>query len=358
MVSDLETLIQFAPVSTNPTAIAALLDFVQERLIRRGLHVTRIEHNHTYSLYASTTGKSHTRVLLQGHVDVVPNGQAFRRDGDRIYGRGSYDMLFAVSSYLRLIDELDDPSAHDIGLLLTGDEELGGLDGVGALMSKPHYTCDVCITPDAGDAFGDLSIAAKGIYQLIIEVTGRAHHGSRPWEGDGAAAKAARLVSILQDDFDTDDPTNSTLTVSYIEAGQVTALNQAPGTARIGLDVRFTDDVAYEHMATRIQSVCADFDAYILEQRRSEAFELDVENRFVSEFLEQYAQAIERQPQLSKAHGSSDARFFAAHGIPVIMLRPDGNGAHGDEEWLSLSSWEQFHRLLDGYVRSVSKITP
>ena len=51
-----------------------------------------------------------------------------------------------------------------------------------------------------------------------------------------------------------------------------------------------------------------------------------------------------------KAPGSSDARFFSAHNIPVIMLRPTGHGAHGDNEWISIAETEQFYQILTSYI--------
>lgn len=109
MLDTLKTLINFQPVSTNQEAVSNLLDYVEGRLRLRGLTVERIQHDGIHSLYASTRGQTHARVMLQGHIDVVPGGEAFRQDGDRIYGRGCYDMLFATASFLTLIDSLDHP---------------------------------------------------------------------------------------------------------------------------------------------------------------------------------------------------------------------------------------------------------
>jgi len=68
-------------------------------------------------------------------------------------------------------------------------------------------------------------------------------------------------------------------------------------------------------------------------------------------FVDMYKQATGTGISFIKAHGSSDARFFAERGIPVIMFRPDGGGAHGDDEWLSLESFDAFYGLLRGYVQ-------
>ncbi|MEI9914160.1 MAG: M20/M25/M40 family metallo-hydrolase [Candidatus Saccharibacteria bacterium] len=61
-------------------------------------------------------------------------------------------------------------------------------------------------------------------------------------------------------------------------------------------------------------------------------------------------EALGSKVKLTRAHGSSDARFFAARGMPVIMLRPDGDGAHGDNEWISSDSIQKFYELLKAYI--------
>ncbi len=355
-ITTLETLMDFSPVSSDQLAITNILKYIQQRLIEKGLHVERIDVHGVHSLYASTMGRKHSTVMLQGHIDVVPNGQAFRRDGDRIYGRGSYDMLFAIASYLTLIDQLDDPSHHDISLLLTSDEELGGVNGVGTIMQQPDYTADVCIIPDAGEKFGDLSIGAKGLYQLEFQLNGQAHHASRPWEGDGAADKAVRFLDELHRAFDTSSRTNSTLTIAYLDAGSILALNQGPSEAKVGVDIRYKDRAEYDRIKSIIHDLTKKFDAQIVAFQHGRSFELDIQNDYVSMFIDMYRDAIGKAPRLMIAHGSSDARYISAHGIPVVMFRPDGHGAHGDDEWLSISSWQDFHTLLTRYVTTLSRI--
>lgn len=354
MLETLRTLTSFSPVSSNQPAVAALLEYVQARLTSKGLHVRTIDTHGVYSLYASTTGRSHSTVMLQGHVDVVPGGQAFRIENSRVYGRGSFDMLFAVASYLELIDQLDDVSAHDISLFLTSDEELGGEHGAGAIMKKPEYTTDVCIIPDAGEKFGELSIGAKGIYQLELQFNGQSHHASRPWEGDNAAEKAIHFLSDIQHAFDRTSRKNSTLTISHLDAGSILSLNQGPSDARIGIDIRYRDGEEFDRISTIVHELIARYDGHIVAQQIGKSYELDIQNEYVDMFIGMYEQAIGKKPELTVAHGSSDARFFTTHAIPVIMFRPDGHGAHSDDEWVSIESWKQFHDLLTRYVTTLS----
>jgi acetylornithine deacetylase len=42
----------------------------------------------------------------------------------------------------------------------------------------------------------------------------------------------------------------------------------------------------------------------------------------------------------------TDAAFIAAAGIPTVLFGPGGEGAHADEEWVSLSDTEAVRRAL------------
>lgn len=354
MLEELKTLIDFHPTSDNQAAVSELLDYVASRLRTKGFLVDRTTHNGIERLYASTHGQKHSRVMLQGHVDVVPGGEDFRTDGDRIYGRGAYDMLFAITSYLAYIDQLEDPTQYDLSILLTGDEELAGENGVLEMLNTQGYTTDICIIPDGGDELGSLNIAAKGLNHFQLRVAGKPHHGSRPWEGDGAGNKSVSLLSEVLSLFDLSDPNNSTLTISQIKTGG-TALNQGPSEAFIGLDIRYKDEVDAERLRAALIEIFNRYDASILHEKRGTSATLNMEAPIVKQFIEIYSRHMGHAIRPMKSHGSGDARFFADKNIPVIAFRPDGGDAHGDEEWLSYSSWRKFHDILTDYIDTLIK---
>ena len=68
-------------------------------------------------------------IVLNGHIDTVGvEGMdapfALRRDGDRLYGRGAYDMKGGVAVMLALAEHFAaDPPPGDLWLTFSGDEE-------------------------------------------------------------------------------------------------------------------------------------------------------------------------------------------------------------------------------------------
>lgn len=354
MIDELRTLMGFYPITADQTAVGHLLDYIEAKLLQKDLYVERLTNNNVHSLYASTTGSRNTKIMLQSHVDVVPGGEDFRQDGDIIYGRGCYDMLFAVASFLTLIGDLDDPKNYDISLLLTGDEETGGFSGTNTILKTGEYGCEICILPDAGDGLGALSVGAKGIYGLKIRIDGAPHHASRPWEGDGAASKAVQFLSELSSSFDSSSRDNSTLVVTQLETPN-TSLNQAPGHAYVGIDIRYKDSADFERIQSNLHRLMQKYTAAIVFEDHGRHYTLDAKLPVVKQFIDHYAGEMGRSITKSVSYGSSDARYFDDLHIPVIMFRPDGGNAHGDTEWLSVSSWQKFHAILQKYVISVAR---
>lgn len=351
----LQHLVNIYPVSSSQNSVLELLEFVKAHFEKNELQTKLLNYNGVNSLYATPRGAKHTRLLLQGHVDVVPaENQTFKASGGKYYGRGVYDMLFATACYMRLVEELSDTiNQLDIGFMLNGDEEIGGFNSVQRFLDSGNTT-DLCILPDAGEGFGSLNVAAKGIFNCTIRIHGKSHHGSRPWEGDGAAAKLVKTLVELENVFDTSSIHNSTMTIAKISAGH--AENQGPAYADASLDIRYTDKTDFERIHSELLRFLTINTGEIINEVRGENYKLDIENQDVQEFIKLYEKQNKGPIKLVKAHGSSDARFFAEKGIPVIMLRPDGGGAHGDTEWVSKASIEKFYKLLKEYTVQTATI--
>ena len=350
MIDYLQKLVSMYPVTSNQTSVKQLLDYVGAHFEAHGMTVTHHTYSGIHNLYISTTNTKHSTVLLQSHVDVVPGNHPFSLKDETLFGRGVYDMLYAVAAFMHLADEVPLRN-YDIALMLSGDEETGGFSGVRQLL-RAGYTADICILPDAGTGFGSLNVGAKGVFNATVRIHGRAHHGSRPWEGDGAAAKLVRFLSEAETVFDTSDQHNSTMTIAQLRAGD--ASNQGPSTADAVLDIRYKDQNDLQRIEKNIDALLQRYNGEIIARMRGSDYQLDVANPLVERFIEMYSTHAGKKIEFTKAHGSSDARFFSEQGIPVIMLRPDGGGAHGDVEWLSLTSYKAFYDLLKEYVVSVA----
>jgi len=234
--------------------------------------------------------------------------------------------------------------------MLSGDEEVGGFNGVKRFVDA-GYKAEVCILPDAGEEYGNLSVAAKGMYNVRIVIQGKAHHGSRPWEGDAASAKIVHFLHDFESLFGGEPREASTMTVATLNAGD--AINTGPSTAGATLDIRYSDKQDLMRIDTVLKQLLSKYDGAIVDSFDVDDFHLDTQLPVVRQFIELYQQQIGHPIKYTIAPGSSDAPFLAAGGIPTIMFRPTGGGAHGDEEWISKASLEQFYALLKRYILKV-----
>jgi succinyl-diaminopimelate desuccinylase len=358
ILKHLDRLVSFYPTSSNQESVRHLLNYCQAVISQHIKNIEVIEHNGFYALYASTKNTKNPKVLLHGHIDVVPatkNLQKLKKITDKLYGRGVYDDLFAAACYLVLVEDLAERiNTLDIGMMLVSDEELGGFNGTQSLL-KRGYLPEVGIMPDAGNGFGDINIAANGIYNFNLEVKGTAHHGSRPWEGRGAANALVNAVAGLLATTKNQPSSIYTVTITQLSGGD--SINKAPASSTAHIDIRYKDKRALEVVKKEIGKITANEDVKIKNLTIGEAFNLNMDHPMVKEFLNMYKRHSSCQITTSKTSGSSDARFFAAKNIPVIMVRPRGGGAHGDNEWIDAKEILQVYQLIKEYIQKVGKIS-
>ncbi len=159
-------------------------------------------------------GEGPARWVLS-HLDVVPAGDLsqwesdpfiMRREGDRLYGRGTLDDhagLVASLYALKALKELGMEPPGPCGLLIVSDEENGSRYGLDHVMEvRPDLVAprDLLVVPDAGSEDGTLiEVAEKSILWLKVEVTGRQVHGSTPEAGVNALYAAARMMVASRD---------------------------------------------------------------------------------------------------------------------------------------------------------------
>ena len=79
-----------------------------------------------------------------------------------------------------------------------------------------------------------------------------------------------------------------------------------------------------------------------------EPFEVDPDAELVDTRPRRRRRGTGAPPPVAGASYWADAAFIAAAGIPTVMFGPGGEGAHADEEWVSLSDTDAVARALRG----------
>lgn len=356
---ELNKLVGFGSVTSDLTACADLLEYEKEYFEKIGLKTEIGEYSgHPYLMATSSTKIRKVDLLLQAHIDVVPAEKSMfvvMKKGDKLVGRGTYDMLFAVACFNKLVNDLSVVGALDqvnIGIMLTSDEEIGGENGVGKLFE--NYECKVCILPDAGSS-KELCSEAKGVLQLKVTVSGIAGHGARPWQTDSPILKLPEVIKRLGELFPNKDEDGTTCSFTQVHGGE--ANNQVPSDTSIVLDIRFDPAVKPLDIKKKVKESLKGLKVTIEEADViGNAYAINTKDPLIQQFLATHKDVTGIELKEIRVSGSSDACYIVPKGIPVIMTRPDGGGMHGDDEWVSLSSLEQYYQVLKQYVLTFRKV--
>jgi len=363
LVALLGDLVKFPTLTTQHATNQAAFDWIKAQLEGLPLHFYDSESQGVPSLVITTQQTKHPKVLLMAHIDVAPAAvEAFelRREHGRLYGRGVFDMKFAVAAYVKLLLELgEDAAKYDVGVMLTADEETGGHNGTGYLVEQGWRT-DVAINPDAiGSGGWDLEEVAKGVGRVRVESHGAAGHGSRPWLYRNAISQLTKFLADLERHFPTEpcgDPEHfhSTLSIGTIEGGA--ALNQIPDFAQAELDIRTVPGTSAMAVEQLLRQTAQRYDGLtLIFEVLPQPFTVDRENEYVRLAELILTKVTGKQPAFIVSHGGTDSRYFAELKTPHILTSPPGGGAHADDEWLDERGLEQFYKFVHDFVLQVAK---
>lgn len=344
-------MVAFEPVTGEEQKSTLLFDYLEKQIgILDIKYVSGKNHKYPY-LVCGTKSVRKSKVLLQAHMDVVPAETeqfALRIDGNKLYGRGVYDMLFAAAIYLCLARELHSQNLlHnlDVGFMFTSDEEIGGYYGVGELVKD--YECELCFIPDAGSSTHSC-VTSKGVMQLNIASSGRAGHSSRPRQADNPIIPLANFVTDITARHPNKDEFNTTYVITQFKGGE--AINQIPHMAQLTLDIRFQIEDEPKVLLEEVTRLAESYGLTVTVIGQAEAFTNADDSNAIDRFRTSYQEITGQELGELSERGSSDARFFAAKNIPVMMIRPIGGDLHGENEWVDAASLEQFYTILKAYI--------
>jgi acetylornithine deacetylase len=297
-------------------------------------------------------------LLLCGHLDTVtvegmnaPHSP--RLEGDRLHGRGSYDMKGGVAAALvacRRAAALG--LAGDVVVAAVADEEHASLGVQEALTA---LSADAAIVTEPTEL--EVVVAHKGFVWAEIEVSGRAAHGSRPHLGVDAIVKTGPILTALgQLDSDLGERTHplvgrGSVHASVIEGGS--ELSSYPSRCTLGLERRTLPGETAADIDAELESLldrCRSADPELVASLRTllvrEPFEVAPDADVVELVLEAAAELLSARPAIGGASYWADAAFLAAAGIPTVMFGPGGEGAHAAEEWVSIDDLMVVTRAL------------
>ncbi len=323
------------------------------------------------------------RIVLSGHLDVVPPGDLATwtsdpwageiRDGS-IYGRGACDMKGGVAAILGAIRALGDAGdlEHLDGELLVAlvpSEEDGGQGTLAAI--RAGATGDLAVITEPSDL--DVVVAHAGAITFRLTVPGRAAHASRRREGISALDKLMVLAKALEADearrneAET-DPLMTALGLPYptiigiVTGGEwaSTVLDRVTADGRYGVRLRQSEADAEADLRACIAVACAADDFL-----RDHPASIEISGgRFGSARVPSdhplpvgLAETIEavtgRRPALLGEPYGADMRLFVNVGATPCVIFGPGNVkvAHSADEHVPLAQVEDCARVIAAWLR-------
>lgn len=303
-------------------------------------------------------GKS---LMLNAHIDTVgvegmEDPFSGFVDGDKLYGRGSFDMKGAMAACFGAVKILEDSNITLNGdLVVTGvaDEEYGSL---GARHLLETVKTDAAIVTEPTHL--NPCLAHKGYVWLTVRTLGRAAHGSRFEEGIDANMRMGRVLAELEKlerELRARAPHPlvgpPSLHAALLQGG--TGVSTYAGSSDLTIERRTVPgetpalvEKEIREILVRLAEADNSFEAELDVFFERNPFEVSPEAAIVKIVDD----AVERTLGERRSHVGDtpwmDAALMAEAGIETVVIGPSGAGAHAKEEWVDLKSVERLSEIL------------
>ena len=304
-------------------------------------------------------------LMLNAHLDTVggagmENPFHPRVEGNRLYGRGAYDMKGSLAAIM-----LAGAAARRKGLrgdlVVTAvcDEEYASI-GTASVLKR--WSADAAIVTEPTGL--DVCVAHKGFVWFDVVSQGVAAHGSKPDLGVDAIVKMGRILTGL-DALDRglrSGPAHPLLGAGSVHASLISGgqdLSSYPERCALSIERRTVPGESAGAVEAEIRGI---LDGAASEDRSAKftltrgldrpPFEISP-NAEIVRILHRHAAAhLGREPRIYGDTPWMDAALTSAAGIPTVVFGPGGAGAHARIEWSDL---DQVHAAADILIAVISE---
>jgi succinyl-diaminopimelate desuccinylase len=337
--------------TSQPEGLRAAAAFVVGWLESQELATEVLEFEGLPVIVARTGREDGPRVVLHGHLDVVPaHEEQFtpRIDGDRLIGRGAYDMKGGLASMLCAAKDACAQDDVHVTLLVVPDEESDDVDKRSTdWLVKRGLEADFAITGEPTEL--QIGVQAKGVLAIRVAIAGTAAHGSTPWLGDNAILKAhdtfRRIETLPFSRQSSDLFDRPSINLARIEGGD--AFNKVPDACWMDVDIRYLPNQDAADVLAQIRAIP---DLEVVRCFTRAPAIVSRRNPFVLALRNAVSRSIRGEALSIGRDGASDAISFLEAGVPAVEFGPIGGGHHGPEEWVSISSLRRYRRALGDFI--------
>ncbi len=297
--------------------------------------------------------EGHPTLILNGHMDVVPEGEVERwsfnpyggivKDG-KLFGRGSSDMKGGITSMLMAAKIIKDSGVNlrgDLVLQFVVGEETGD-PGTKHLLSQNGFKGDFGIVLEPTNL--QVATALKGVAWFKAEIEGKPSHAGMPERGINAIHEAARVIRSLENYNQTLHarlhPLLGRETCSVTMIGGGTKENVIPESCAFTIDRRFLPNQSVEIVEEDLKALLAQQGVkYELSRGMVyEPAEVPPDSTIAQALQTSMRQVTGIEPKVIGMPCSTDARNFVNDArISAVSWGPgDISLAHSTDEFIEL----------------------
>jgi len=309
-------------------------------------------------------GTGSPKIMLCGHMDVVPGKVKVRKDGDSLYGRGASDakapliaMLFAAASI---------QNNNGTIIFVAAVDEEGSATGIKNLVKK-EMNIDYAIF---GEPSGvkQVTIAYKGRLAINLKVSVEdSSHASAPWLSKNAIQESMIFAKELQEklEADQDDRTKGmllTATITEIKGG--ISHNVTPKECETTFDIRIPVDMNCKSTEQKIATLVKEIserrgvEAFYSILDETEPFEASHNSPLVRAFTLGIMDIEHSRPTLIRKTGTGDMNIIGNQwNIPVVTYGPgDPHEAHTIDEKVSIDEYLRGIEILKKTLQHLKRL--
>lgn len=292
-------------------------------------------------------GSGSPKVLLCGHMDVVPGKVKVRREGDSLYGRGASDakaplmaMLFAAAAI---------PENSGTIIFVGAVDEEGNATGIKNLVQK-KLDVDYAIFGEPS-GIKQITIAYKGRLAITLRVSvSDCAHASAPWLAKNAIEETMIFAKILKEELEAGQEEKTkgmllTSTLTKMSGGA--SHNITPKECVSTFDIRIPVDMNCKSVEQKISSIVKetakkrDVEAFYSILDETEPFEAPHNSPIVNSLTLAVIDVEKTRPKLIRKTGTGDMNILGNQwSIPVVTYGPgDPHEAHTIDEKVSIEEY-------------------
>jgi len=309
-------------------------------------------------------GTGSPKIMLCGHMDVVPGKIKVRKEGDSLYGRGASDakapliaMLFAAASI---------QNNNGTIIFVAAVDEEGTATGIKNLVQK-KMDVDYAIFGEPS-GIKKVTIAYKGRLAINLKVSVEdSSHASAPWLSKNAIDESMVFAKELKErlEADQEDKTKGmllTATMTEIKGG--ISHNVTPKECETIFDIRIPVDMNCKSTEQKISTLVKEIaerrgvEAFYSILDETEPFEAPHNSPLVRAFTLGIIEMEHSRPTLIRKTGTGDMNILGNQWkIPVVTYGPgDPHEAHTIDEKVSIDEFLRGIEILKKTLQHLKRL--